>query len=89
MKKPMNQKSMNRKPTPHAGLRMVLLIAAVAAGIGLDVAPRAAAAAACPQFLTAYCVRNAAGHRFTAETNPCLARLRHWHILYHGHCHGH
>jgi hypothetical protein len=80
---------MHQKPTRRAGLRIVLLIAAVAAGVGLELAPRAAAAAICPQFLTAYCVRNAAGHRFTAETNPCFARQRHWHILYHGHCRTH
>jgi hypothetical protein len=77
------------KRMKRAAARIVLLIVAVAAGIGLERAPRAAAASVCPQFLSEYCVRDAAGHRFTTETNPCLARKRHLHILYHGHCHRH
>jgi hypothetical protein len=71
----------------RAGLRIICTMAAVAAGIGLDLSSSPEAAAAiCPQFLTAYCVVNSAGVRFTTMTNPCFARARHLRILYRGHC---
>jgi hypothetical protein len=74
--------------------RTIFTIATLAAGItgsifGLYLSPREAAAAVCPQFLTAYCVVNSAGVRMTVMTNPCFARQRHWRILYRGHCRHH
>jgi hypothetical protein len=40
----------------------------------------------CPQFLTKYCVYNSSRLIFTAETNPCFAKQRHWTIIYGGQC---
>lgn len=63
-------------------------IALLAATVALTFAPSDGAAASrfCPQFLTQYCVVNAAGMRYTAETNPCFARREHLRILYRGQC---
>ena len=58
-------------------------LAAVSAPIG---ASAAAPAAVCPQFVTNYCVYNSHHLIFTAETNPCFAKERHWTVIYQGQC---
>jgi hypothetical protein len=40
----------------------------------------------CPQFVTNYCVYNSHHLIFTAATNPCFAKERHWTVIYQGAC---
>ena len=62
-----------------------------AAAIGLAgvTLPREASAATpgiCPQFVMKYCVYDSSKRIFTAETNPCFAKQRHWTVIYRGQC---
>ena len=64
---------------------------ATAMALGLLVASasspvQAAAPKICPQFLAKYCVYNSSRLIFTAETNPCFAKQRHWTVIYGGQC---
>ena len=64
---------------------------ATAAVLGLLVASASSPAPAavpkiCPQFLAKYCVYNSSRLIFTAETNPCFAKQRHWTVIYGGQC---
>jgi hypothetical protein len=55
--------------------------------IGAVSAPiEAFAAPICPQFVTNYCVYNSSHLIFTAKTNPCFAKQRHWTVIYQGQC---
>jgi hypothetical protein len=65
--------------------RMIALSSIAALALGF--APTASMAAPCPLFLTKYCVVTASGHRMTVNTNTCLAKKKHWRILYRGACH--
>jgi hypothetical protein len=63
----------------------------LAAGIALGflagaVSTEASAAPICPQFVAKYCVYNSHHLIFTAETNPCFAKQRHWTVIYQGQC---
>ena len=64
---------------------MIAFLSIAALAIGL--APTASMAAPCPFVLTKYCVVTASGHRMTVNTNSCLAKKKHWRILYRGACH--
>jgi hypothetical protein len=67
--------------------RGFLIVGAMVASLGAGFAPtEASAAAICPQFVTNYCVFNSHHLIFTAETNPCFARQRHWTVIYQGQC---
>jgi hypothetical protein len=64
---------------------------ATATALGLLVASasspvQAAIPRTCPQFLAKYCVYNSSRLIFTAETNPCFAKQRHWTVIYGGQC---
>ena len=70
-----------------SSVRYVLTVSAVAAAIvGASAPIEAFGAGVCPQFLTKYCVYNSSKVIFTAETNPCLAKQKHWTIIYAGQC---
>ena len=70
-----------------SSVRYVLTVPAVAAAIvGASAPIEALGAGVCPQFVTKYCVYNASKVIFTAETNPCLAKQKHWTIIYAGQC---
>ena len=45
-----------------------------------------AAGRICPQYLARYCVEDADGIRSITWTNPCLAELKHLHVLHRGRC---
>jgi hypothetical protein len=67
--------------------RGFLIVGAMVASLGAGFAPtEASAAAICPQFVTNYCVYNSHHLIFTAETNPCFAKERHWTVIYQGQC---
>ena len=63
-----------------------LTVGAAAAAIGLWALVEASAATVCPQFVTSYCVYNSSKVIFTAQTNPCFAKQRHWTVIYQGQC---
>jgi hypothetical protein len=64
-----------------------LIMGAAIAMVGAVSAPNEASAAPiCPQFVTNYCVFNSHHLIFTAETNPCFAKERHWTVIYQGQC---
>jgi hypothetical protein len=70
-------------------LSRVSIAASVALGLlGVSVSTEASAAnpRICPQFVTKYCVYNSSKLIFTAETNPCFAKQRHWTVIYLGQC---
>jgi hypothetical protein len=70
-----------------SSVRNLLTVSAVAAAIvGASAPIEALGAGVCPQFVTKYCVYNASKVIFTAETNPCLAKQRHWTVIYAGQC---
>jgi hypothetical protein len=63
--------------------RAFLIVGAAIATVGGVSAPnKASAAPICPQFVTNYCVFNSHHLIFTAETNPCFAKERHWTVIY-------
>jgi hypothetical protein len=67
--------------------RAFLIVGAAIAVVGGVSAPnKASAASICPQFLTDYCVFNSHHLIFTAGTNPCFAKERHWTVIYQGQC---
>jgi hypothetical protein len=67
--------------------RAFLIVGSTIASVGAVSAPiEAFAAPVCPQFVTNYCVYNSHHLIFTAKTNPCLARERHWTVIYEGQC---
>ena len=67
--------------------RAFLIMGAAIATVAAVTAPiEASAAAVCPQFVTNYCVYNSHHLIFTAETNPCFAKERHWTVIYQGQC---
>ena len=70
-----------------SSVRYLLTVSAVAAAFVAATAPiEAFGAGVCPQFVTKYCVYNSAKVIFTAEINPCLAKQKHWTIIYAGQC---
>jgi hypothetical protein len=67
--------------------RAFLIVGAAIASLAAVSAPiGASAAAVSPQFVTNYCVYNSHHLIFTAETNPCFAKERHWTVIYQGQC---
>jgi hypothetical protein len=67
--------------------RAFLIVGAAIASLAAVSAPIGASAAQiCPQFVTNYCVYNSHHLIFTAETNPCFAKERHWTVIYQGQC---
>jgi hypothetical protein len=67
--------------------RAFLIVGAAIASLAAVSPPiGASAAAVCPQFVTNYCVYNSHHLIFTAETNPCFAKERHWTVIYQGQC---
>jgi hypothetical protein len=67
--------------------RAFLIVGATVASLGAVSAPiEASAAGVCPQFVTNYCVYNSHHLIFTAATNPCFAKERHWTVIYQGAC---
>ncbi len=72
-----------RRMSLATACKLTLLTVVIGTGF---VPPAAAASKICPQYLTKYCVVTASGRRHTVETNPCLARQRHWRIVHIGAC---
>ena len=67
--------------------RAFLIVTAAIAMVGaVSALDEASAAPICPQFVTKYCVHDSHHLIFTAETNPCFARERHWTVIYQGQC---
>jgi hypothetical protein len=66
----------------HIATATVLALLAVSASSP----SQAAKPKICPQFLAKYCVYNSSRLIFTAETNPCFAKQRHWTVIYAGQC---
>ena len=67
--------------------RTFLILGSTITTVGATSAPtNAFAAPVCPQFVTNYCVYNSNRLIFTAATNPCLAKQRHWTVIYQGQC---
>jgi hypothetical protein len=67
--------------------RAFLIVGAAAAMVGaVSASNEASAGPICPQFVTNYCVFNSHHLIFTAETNPCFAKERHWTVVYQGQC---
>jgi hypothetical protein len=71
-----------------SGFSKVIAAATALAFLGVSASSPADAASSkiCPQFLTKYCVYNSSKLIFTAETNPCFAKQRHWTVIYQGQC---
>ena len=68
--------------------RNAAMVGLLAAGIGLSLTPRDAAACPriCPLYEVESCVMARDGQIFTTATNPCLACKRGWRYLYRGAC---
>jgi hypothetical protein len=64
----------------------LILGSTIATVVAVSAPTKAFAAAVCPQFVTNYCVYNSNHLIFTAATNPCFAKQRHWTVIYQGRC---